>query len=211
MRDLNLILRSGLLVVAVVAWAGPAARAQGYGNPNADFDRRMNQMLTAAQQQNTASMNGLWQYHLRVNGPRLRAQYRQARANGSPLSFEQFAYWDLMTAGGTNIQGGIDAQRRQFEGTQAANRTVQSGHQSYNNGWWVNTRRSTDAVENFSNQAILGLSPYVNTQTGAVQMLPYSSPPGQIINSGGNYYVQNQSGTYFRWTGSSWAQMQPGR
>lgn len=204
MRYRNLISRSCLIAMMAVGFASSAAKAQ-------TFDQRMSQILGAAIQQNADSQARIWQYHLQVNGPRLRAQYAQLKKNGYPFSFADFAYWDMMTAGGTNIAGAQRAQQDRFEGWQGAHRTVQSGGQDYINGLAENSRRTTAAVENYSNGAILGISPYINPGTGATQMLPYYSPPGQVFNSGGNYYYQDQSGTYHQWVGNSWTQMRPGR
>lgn len=59
-------------------------------------------------------------------------QYQQLLASGQRISSEQFAYYDLMTAAGTNVPGALDAQRRQFEGNQRAHATVQSGYANDN-------------------------------------------------------------------------------
>jgi hypothetical protein len=222
MRHHILISLSGMLVLAAVALASPSARAQGYGNPNMDFgpqfwqnlrnfDQQFWQNLNYLQTQNAMAGNQIWQYHLRTNGPRLMAQYRQLKAQGYPVTFEQFAYWDLMTAGGTNIQGAIDAQQRQIEGLRRANETQRSGWDSYIRAQGANSDGAANAAGRFSTQGIRGVSPYVDTQTGATEMLPHYTTPGQVLNSGGNYYFQDQLGTYHRWTGSSWVPMQPGR
>jgi hypothetical protein len=200
-----------LIAVAVFAFAGHA-RAQDIASMNRSFDQQFNQTLTGLRQQNAASMQQLWQQHLRVNGPRLQQQYRQYLAAGNRgISYEQFAYYDMMTAAGTNVAGGLEAQRRQFEGNQIANRTVQSGYQSYNNGWAQNSQRYSETAARYSEQAIRGNAPYIDPRTGATQMLPYSAPAGQVQNIGGVPYVQDQSGTYYRWTGNSWMRLQPGR
>jgi hypothetical protein len=211
MRFGNRISRFCLIAAASFAFAGHAG-AQDIASMNRNFDQQFNQTLSALQQQNAASMQRLWQQHLRMNGPRLQQQYRQYLAAGNRgISYEQFAYYDLMTAAGTNVAGGLEAQRRQFEGNQAANRTVQSGYQSYNNAWAQNSQRYSDTAARYSEQAIRGNAPYIDPRTGATQMLPYSVPAGQVQNIGGVPHVQDQSGTYYRWTGNSWMRLQPGR
>jgi hypothetical protein len=207
----NKISRFCLIAAAALAFAGHA-EAQDIASMNRNFDQQFNQRLSGLQQQNAASMQQLWQYHLRVNGPRLQQQYRQYLASGNRgISYEQFAYYDMMTAAGTNVAGGMDAQRRQFEGNQAANRTVQSGYQSYNAGWAQNSQRYSDTAARYSEQAIRGNAPYIDPRTGARQMLPYSPPAGQVYNVGGVPHVQDQSGAYYRWAGNSWERLQPGR
>jgi hypothetical protein len=201
--------RFALAALTALAFAAPAARAQNMWAQNMAFDQQMNNMLAGAQARNQAAQMQLWQHHLRVNGPRLQQQYRQLVASGNrTLTYEQFAYWDLMTAAGTNVQGGLDAQRRQFEGNQAAHRTVQSGHASYNAGWADNSRRQSAAVANYSNQAIRGVGPYVDSHTGATHMLPHSLPAGQVYRDGrNNAYAQDAQGVYHRWDGNGWVRM----
>ncbi|MBK7261928.1 MAG: hypothetical protein IPI03_08700 [Rubrivivax sp.] len=202
-----------LFAFAALACAAPAAQAQNIWAQNMAFDRQQAAMLNQARQQTANSQQQLWQHHLRVNGPRLQQQYQQILASGNrSMTFEQFAYWDLMTAAGTNVQGAVDAQRRQFDGLQAANRTVQAGHASYNAGWADNSRRQSAAVANYSNQAIRGVAPYVDSRTGATQMLPHNLPAGQVYRDGNNNaYAQDNQGVYHRWDGNGWTRMDAAR
>lgn len=204
-----LIARVALAAMAALAFAAPAANAQSMWAQNMAFDAQMNAQLATMQRQNQASQQQLWQQHLRVNGPRLQQQYRQLLASGNrSLTYEQFAYWDLMTAAGTNVQGALDAQRRQFEGNQAAHRTVQQGHASYNAGMYNNSQRQSAAVANYSNQAVRGVGPYVDSQTGATQMLPHSLPAGQVYRDAQqNAYAQDAQGVYHRWNGNGWVRL----
>jgi len=128
------------------------------------------------------------------------------------MTFQQFAYWDLMTAAGTNVQGALAAQRAQFEGNQAAYRTVQQGYASYNAGMAANGARQSAAVANYSNQAIRGVGPYVDSQTGTTQMLPHSLPAGQVYRDGqNNAYAQDGQGVYHRWAGNGWVRLDAAR
>ncbi|NRF71615.1 hypothetical protein HLB44_31970 [Aquincola sp. S2] len=203
---------------ALTVWASavPAAHAQSLfqiAAANQAFDQQQASMLANMQRQNANAQQQLWQQHLRVNGPRLQQQYRQLLASGNrQFTFEQFAYWDLMTAAGTNVQGALAAQRAQFEGNQAAHRTVQQGHDSYNAGWRNNSARQSAAVANYSNQAIRGVGPYVDSQTGATQMLPHSLPAGQVYRDGqNNAYAQDAQGVYHRWAGNGWVRLDAAR
>ena len=212
MNARNLKTKIGLIAAAVAGFAAGSASAQNMWAANAAFDAQFNRQLSAMQQQNANAQQQLWQHHLRVNGPRLQAQYRQLLASGQRnMTFEQFAYWDLMTAAGTNVQGALDAQRRQFEGNQRANATVQSGHQSYNSGWHANQARQSEALSRYSNQAIRGYAPYVDPRTGASTQLSYSLPQGQTYTHAGTTYAQDQQGTYWRHDGNGyWTRLQAG-
>jgi hypothetical protein len=197
--------------VATLAIAASHAQWQGIAASNAAFDAKFNAQLGAMQRQNAQSQQALWQRHLSVNGPRLQAQYAQMRASGrANMSFEQFAYWDLMTAAGTNVQGALQHQQNQFAGMQRANATVQQGHASYNAGWANNSARQSAAVANYSNQAIRGVSPYRDSY-GNTTMLPHYLPQGQTYQSGGNTYAQDAQGTYYHYQGNSWVRMDAGR
>lgn len=193
--------------LTLLAAGEAAAQWQGIAAQNAAFDARFNQWMAGNQQRLAQSQQQLWQRHLAVNGSRLRAQYAQMRAQGmNHISFEQFAYWDLMTAAGTNVQGAAQAQQRQFEGLQRANATVQQGHASYNAGWAQNSARQSAAVASYNNQAIRGVSPYIDGN-GQRTMLPHSLPQGQTYQQGGYTYAQDAQGTYWRWQGNGWARL----
>ena len=193
--------------LATMAIASSHAQWQGIAASNAAFDARFNAQLGAMQRQNAQSQQALWQRHLSVNGPRLRAQYAQMRASGrANMSFQQFAYWDLMTAAGTNVRGALQHQQNQFAGIQRANATVQQGHASYNAGWAQNSARQSAAVANYTNQAIRGVSPYVDS-SGRKTMLPHYLAQGQTYQSGGNTYAQDAQGTYYRQQNNGWVRM----
>jgi hypothetical protein len=200
------------------AWVSGTAPAQAQSlsqmaAANLAFDQQQGAMLARLQQQNLMAQQQLWQRHLSVNGPRLHQQYQQLLASGNrSMSFEQFAYWDLMTAAGTNVQGALAAQRAQFEGHQAAHRTVQQGYSSYREGMYANSARQSAAVANHTNQAIRGVGPYVDSQTGATQMLPHSLSPGQVWRDAQqNAYAQDAQGTYHRWTPNGWVRLDAAR
>lgn len=205
-----------LAIVATAAIASQSASAQGVWGiaaANASFDQRMAAINNYHMQQNQNAQQQLWQRHLQVNGPRMQAQYRQYLASGQRgMTYEQFAYWDLMTAAGTNVQGALNAQRAQFEGNQRAHATVQSGYASYNAGWAANQTRQSEVLARYSNQAIRGNAPYVDPHTGATTQLPYYLPQGQAYTYNGTTYAQDQQGTYWRNDGNNnWTRLQSGR
>ena len=194
--------------LATLAITASHAQWQGIAAANAAFDAKFNAQLGAMQRQNAQSQQALWQRHLSVNGSRLRAQYAQMRASGrANMSFEQFAYWDLMTAAGSNVQGALQHQKNQFAGMRRANATVQQGHASYNAGWAQNSARQSAAVANYSNQAIRGVSPYRDS-SGRTTMLPHYLAQGQTYQSGGNTYAQDAQGGYYRAQNNGWVRME---
>jgi len=206
MNTLRSLTRLAAIALTALACAAPAAQAQ------TAFDRQFDAWLGNLQRQNQQSQQALWQHHLQVNGPRLRQQYQQLLASGNrSISFEQFAYWDLMTAAGTNVQGAQQHQQNQFRGMQAAHATVAAGHESYNRGWQANSERQSAAVANYTNQAIRGVSPYVDPTSGRTTMLPHALPAGQVYQSEGNTYAQDAHGTYYRLQNNAWVRMDAGR
>ncbi len=193
-------------VASVLALSASAAQAQCANGPN--FDACMANYLGQMQARNAQSQQQIWQQYLRTYGPWLRQQYAQYR--GPPMTFEQFAYYNLMTANGTNVQAGLDAQRRQFEGNQQANRTLQEGYQSYREGMYNNSARHSQMAENYSQGAIRGNTAQIDPNTGQTVWLPYSQPYNQPFSMGGQTYFQNQTG-YYQWNGYGWTRMTPGR
>ena len=199
------------ITVATLAIGASHAQWQGIAASNAAFDAKFNAQLGAMQRQNAQSQQALWQHHLQVNGLRLRQQYAQMQASGrANITFQQFAYWDLMTAAGTNVQGALQHQQNQFAGSQRANATVQQGHASYNAGWANNSARQSAAVSNYTNQAIRGVAPYRDASGGSA-MLPHYLPQGQTYQRGGNSYAQDAQGTYYRAQNNGWVRMESGR
>jgi hypothetical protein len=206
--------RLAAMVAAVALLAGTGeARAQnlmGIAQQNMMFDYQMNQQLMRLQQQNAAYGQQIWNSYLQQFGPQLRQEYQQYMAAGNPpVSFEQFAYWMLITANGTNVQGALQQQQQNFNGMQQAYRTQQQGFADYNAGWQRNSQATTNAIENYDRRAVQGLAPYADPNTGETRWLPYSQPAGQVYTSGGNSWVQDQAGTYYQWQGNSWVRMDP--
>ena len=202
------MIRRQLAALVLAALSATAAQAQGMAAQNAHFDQQMAAILGQAQQQNAQSQMQIWQYHLRVNGPRLQREYAQLVRSGQAVgTFEQYAYFDLMTARGTNVQGALQHQRDQFRGQQDAYRTVQEGNAAYNAAWADRSQRQSAAVENYSNQAIRGVGPYVDPATGRTTMLPHSLPPGQSVQVNGATYTQDAMGQYYRREPSGWVRL----
>lgn len=211
-RNLNRKLAALAIAAAAFTASTTASAWQDIMAQNMAFDAQFNAQLQNRQAQNYAQQQQLWQHHLHVNGPRLRAQYQQMLASGRrDLSFEQFAYWDLMTAAGTNVRGALDAQRRQFEGNQRAYQTVQQGYANYNAGWANNSVRTSAALANYSNTAVRGNAHYRDPYTGQTYNLPYAQRAGEVHRDGHNYYVQDQAGTYYRWANNGWQRLDAAR
>ncbi|MDB5415478.1 MAG: hypothetical protein JWR10_3813 [Rubritepida sp.] len=205
------VIMKTLATVALLAIGTNAAGAQGVNCVGrADFDACVMAPVQRAQQQNAASQQQLMQSYVARNTPRIQQEYAQYRNQGSPLSFEQFVSWRIMTRNGADPANLQRAQRDQFNGIQGANRTMQEGYAIQRQYMGDNSRRSTDAVENWTNGAIRGVAPYVGPNGGQV-MLSYAQPANQPFNSGGQVYVRDGQGNFFVRYGNGWAPMAAGR
>ena len=197
------------VAASLAVWAGGAQAQNCLGRP--DFDQCMASANAMNQNRLAQSQQQLFQQYIASNGPWLQQNYAAHRAAGGQMTFQQFAYWGLMTANGTNIAGAQQAQRDQFIGQQRANRTIQEGYSSYNQGSANNSARMDQAARNYSNGAIRGVAPYTDPRTGQTVMLPYAGQPGRPFNSGGETYMQDGNGNYRQWQGNGWAPMSPGQ
>lgn len=196
---------STLLVTMLIALGATAANAQCLGRP--DFDQCMSNILMQNQANLGAQQMQLWNNYLRMYGPWLREQYSRYRG---PMTFEQFAYWNLMTANGTNIQGALQAQQDWFKGQQHAYGTVQEGNEIYRRGMYDNSGRTDAALERYGQGAIRGNVAQVDPRTGQTTWLPYDVPNNSGFAYNGQYYWRNERG-YFVWDNSNWVPLQPGR
>ncbi|MDP3660979.1 hypothetical protein [Phenylobacterium sp.] len=194
-----------VLAAGVATLTAGSAQAQCAGGPN--FDACMANTLAQAQARNTAGQQQIWQNYLRTYGPWLRQRYSVYRG---PMTFDQFAYWNLMTANGTNVAGAMQAQRDQFRGNQEAYATVQQGNDAYRQGMYDNSARTSRSAENYSQGAIRGNSAQIDPNTGQTTWLPYAQPYNQPFMSGGQTYYQDQNG-YYQWNGYGWTRMQSRR
>ena len=177
---------------------------------NMDFDRRMAQQLNRMRQQSASQAQLIWQQYLQTYGPWLQQQYRQYVSAGyTQFTFEQFAYWMLITANGTDLDAPRRMQQRQFQANQDANRTVQDAYQRYNDAMRRNSQRQDRAVENWDRQVARGEAPYIDPGTGQQIWLPYSLQPGQSVNLGGRVFVRGQGNQYYEQRGGSWVPVNP--
>ncbi len=199
-----------LAIASLVLLLGGTAQAQNcLGRP--DFDMCMQNFLAQRQNQLAMSQQQLFQTYIAQNRDWLARNYAAHRAAGGTMSFEQFAYWGLMTANGTNVQGALQAQQDWFRGQQRAHETVQQGHADYNAGSRANSEATDRALHDYNEGAIRGNAPYVDPNSGETRWLPYAAQPGQPFNWGGEVYVRAPDGGYYQRQGNAWVQMQPGR
>ncbi|MBL8890043.1 MAG: hypothetical protein JNL67_08700 [Planctomycetaceae bacterium] len=177
------------------------ATAQDIFSENMAFDARMNAQLQGMQTQLAQQQAAFWQSVLQ--NPEVRSAFQQHRAQGGQSTYEQFAYWYVMTAGGTNYQAAADAQRQQFAGWQQANQTIQQGHNSYNQGHWQNQQRQSAAMQRYSDGAIRGQWYYQDPYQGTVHTLPYGQGSGFYHNNVDSFFTDS-IGQYYRATGHGW-------
>jgi hypothetical protein len=201
-NNLKVILLSSFLTLSLSSFG--LAQWQDMAAANLAFDQQMFATIDNAAAQNQAQMQQL--YMSAYNDPQVQAAYQQSGMRGS---YDQFVYWYIMTANGTNVQGALQAQQDQFTGLQQANDTVQQGNADYNGGYW-NNQNTLDGVYNNTSMANRGNGYYQDPTTGATYDLPYASmTPGSFYEYGGNTFTTDQYGQYYQWNGFGWQPLNP--
>ena len=201
--------RNVLIICSLLAGTATAVSAQDVfdiAQSNMAFDQQFDQQLNSMRMQNQASQQQLMQNAIQQFGPQMQAGYQQYVAQyGQNISFEQYAYYWVMSAGGTNAQAGLDGQRRNFEGLQQANATVQQGYDSYNQGYWQNSARMDATMQRYTDGAING-NWYYQHPNGQSYVLPYTTGPG-YYQSGNQTFYMNNSGQYYQFDGNGWTEL----
>ena len=193
----------GLLGIAALGWSGSAQAQCMVGSP--DYDTCFFQQLNQMQQQNNAAIQQNYYAYLQQYGPMLQQAYNEWGYQ-SGATFDQFAYYMLLSANGTNPQAALDAQRQQFAGNQAAYRTQQQTGQTYLDTMQQNSNRDLNAIEGYDLGATRG-NVVVNGPDGPVE-LPYSNMQvGQQVEYNGWTYMMTQQG-YAVWNGQYWQLVQ---
>mgnify|MGYP001810044988 CR=1 FL=1 len=163
---------------------------------NAAFDQQQNATLQYQMQQLQQARQQLRQSFIQQHGPQLQQEYQQfIQSTGYQIPFETFVDNYMATAGGTNPGPALQQQQRNFQALQDANRSLQQGYDSYNQGWRDNQQRMDNAFQRYDQQAIRGNAYYGNPQTGNVYELPYGGSTGVYGSPGGTIYT-DQSGNY---------------
>ncbi|HXE72167.1 MAG TPA: hypothetical protein VNO81_05865 [Candidatus Nitrosotenuis sp.] len=112
------------------------------------------------------------------------AAYRQATGYTGPI----YAPFNAAT-----ISNSVNAANQAFDG--------------YCQSWYANSQATCNAVENYSNQAILNQAPYYNPYTGQQYMVPnyynsyYVNPAGVVTGTDGGYPAYPYT---------DWTQLEPG-
>lgn len=191
----------GLVGAVVLGWTGSALACA----PGQDFDSCFFDQLGQMQQNNALGMQQTWGMYLQAYGPQLEQAYQEwGRQTGA--SFEQFAYFMLMSANGTDIAGALAAQRANFKGIQDAhNSQVQAG-QTLIEGGKAASDAGINAVEGFDTGAVRG-NVVLNGPNGPIE-LPYSNMQvGQTVEADGYTFKVTPEG-YSVWDGHRWMPMQ---
>ncbi len=165
---------------------------------NMATDQQFNNQLNGMMANTYAQQQQLMQSYIQAYGPQLRQEYQQyLQTTGAQISFEQFVYYHMMTAGGTNAGPALQQQQQNFRALQQANQSLQQGYDSYNQGWWNNSQTMDQTLDNYDNQAIRGNAYYGNPYTGETYNLPYTSGPGYYGGSDEAFY-QDPTGRYYQ-------------
>lgn len=205
-RMLLLLVSVGLLPRVATAQM-PPMDISGLVQQNVDFSNQQQAAMQAMQQQLQAQEQQALQAYIRDNYPRLAAGYQQFVAACGPIeSFEQYAYNDALTKGGTDTAGALENNRRNFEGLRRAHDTQMEGYDIKNRGWEQNQQQTARALERYDQEAVRGNQEYVNPQTGLSVELPiageegaYRGPDGQVYYldaEGRHYLVDSQGGLH---------------
>lgn len=176
-----------------------------YGNLAFDqqFDAQLKGMMMENQQQIQALMQAA------AANPQVQADYKQYLAmTGTQIPYEQFLYYWVMTAGGSNPQAGLQAQQNWFNGMQQAHATVQSGFDNFNQGWWQNQASQNRIYDNWSLYT-RSQSVYQNPATGTDYTLPYDVRPGTGFDYGGSSFYLDTNSQYYQWDGFGWQPLTP--
>jgi hypothetical protein len=198
------ICKGPVLLGLVIGTLSPAAALaqfmdlSGIVQQNMAFDQAVNSQLGAMQANLAAQQQQLLQSYVQTMGPKLVQDYQQFMATtGMQIPFEQYAYYHMATAGGTNPGPALAQQQRNFQALQEANRTQQQGFESYRQGMEQNSQTMDRIADAYANQAIRGNAQYVNPYTNEMSNLPYTSGPG-YYTGGGNTYYQSPTGQYYQ-------------
>lgn len=200
-----------IATAALLLLTGGTASAQNcLGRP--DFDACIQGFVMQQQGQLAQQQQMAFQGYVAQNQEWLQRNYAAHRANGGSMSFEQFAYWGMMTANGTDLSGPARAQQNRFNGQQGAQATVQQGYDNYNRGSRANSEATSETMRRSTEGSIRGNAPYMDPQTGETRWLPYDAPVNQPFTMGGNdVYVRAPNGSFYQRQGNGWIEMSPGR
>lgn len=202
--------RLALFAISYILLIG-SARAQwgmeGWLGQMTSFDQQFEQQLGSLMAANQAQTQQLLQTV--AADPQVQAAYQQYLQSGMPpMSYDEFVYYWVMTAGGTNVQAGLKAQQDWFNGVQDAAGTIQSGYDGYNDGWWNSTTRTDQVMDDYSTYAVQGDAYYNNPYTGETYTLPYTSGPG-YYQDGQNTFYMDELGQYWQFVGNDWQPLNP--
>ncbi len=199
-KNLPCIIPTWMLAVLLIGrFAG--AGAWGLNDmvmQNMAYDQQFNNQLSGMMANTYGQQQQLLQSYIQLKGPQLEQEYQQyVQTTGMQIPFEQYAYYHLMTLGGTNAGPALQQQQSNFNALQQANRSVQQGYDSYNQSWQSNSLATDRVMQRYGNEAIGGNAYYTNPYSGETYNLPYTSGPGYYGGPQGNFY-QDPSGGYYQ-------------
>lgn len=181
-------------LAAFIAAGAVDASAQSLNDlaaANIAYANQQNAWLQAQMNQMTQAHNASVGNYVAQNRERLEEDYRRS---GMTMPWDQFIQWHISTAGGTNYGAALEAQQKQFEGLQAANRTMQQGFDSYNSGYWHNQQTMDKVFGRYSREAIGGNAVYHNPITGEAFDLPYGG--SGVYTQGHNTFAGDNVGNW---------------
>lgn len=190
------------MAVVSITTVTPAVAQSCVGRP--DFNACMGRIMQGNQAGLAQSQHALFAAYMKRYGPWVRKQYAAYR--GPPIPFERFAYFSMLSANGTNVAGGLKAQRDVFAGQQAARATREQGYRSYWPGMYANSARMDRRAERFAQNIIRGNVAQIDPSTGREAWVANAAPEDQALTQGGQTYVRGPDESY-QWSGNGWVPM----
>ena len=193
LRSYAVTATAALMLVSAFFEAATAQDLGSLAQQNIAFDNGFYGQLNSMRAQNQIAQQRLMQGYVSQFGPKIHADYQQfVQSTGMHIPFEQFAYQHLITRGGTEFATARQLQNDQFNAAAQANRTVQEGYASYNQGYWNNQQRTDAAATRYSNEAIRGNGYDRDPSTGETTQLPYAPEPGSYASNNGSLTADSQ-------------------
>jgi len=205
MKSRHLLLRihlSRLVSAALLSSVAASAHAQfldmsGLVAKNLALDGAFDSQLQSMMASNLAAQQQLMQSYSSQFGPQLEREYADyVQATGHAIPLEQYAYYHLMTAGGSNPGPALQQQQDSFRRLQDAHATQMSGYESYNRSWDQQQQSLGNSFERYTDGAIRGYARYQDPYSEEMHTLPYTPGPRYYSEGHETYYLDG-SGDYY--------------
>jgi hypothetical protein len=143
------------------------------------------------------------------NDPQVQAAYNQyVQSTGQQLPYEQFVYYYTLTAGGTDLQNGLNVINAIGAGARYNAQTMNEASDIIMNSWEESGAIMDQTMTKYSDIAINGNAYYTDPYSGQTYTLPYTSGAG-YYQVGQDYFYVDPTGQYWRQDGNFWTPLDP--